>query len=328
MNVTQRNTTVDFARLVAAFGVIALHVKSTTASAEIYNTFFWPLCVPFFYVASLTYFISGVKSISIPKQYRKIAKRIVVPYLAWTLIYLSLFLTKGFITGNYNDFVWWRILFYGESAVQLYFISTLIFLQAFALSIYLLLQQQTPSRVMGVFLLILSIGYLLIGDINNCFGVAATGQVLGILLYTSAAFYLAPKISQMTNRPTLAILGLLLLLFAVGSNFLGYKYEIAGYSLVLPIGGIGLFFFVVGFPGLKLSARLVALTSASFGIYFSHIVFLEAFEFLIEKGFHGQLVYGFWLKTGVTLAVFSCSLLLVVLIRKIPVARKILLGER
>jgi peptidoglycan/LPS O-acetylase OafA/YrhL len=327
MMVAQRNNTVDVVRLIAAFGVIALHVKSTTASAEIYNTIFWPLCVPFFYVASLTFFVNSIKAVSIVNQYKKIAKRIVIPYLAWTLIYLSLFFAKGFITGNYSHFVWWKVLFYGESAVQLYFISTLIFLQALALSLYLISQQKTSFRVTGLVLLGLSISYLWIGDRNDCFGVAATGQVLGILFYIATAFYLAPKVSRIVNRPVLAIFGLLLILFAVGSNFLGLKHDILGYSLILPIGGIGLFFFVVGFPGLTLSTTVLALTSASFGIYFSHILFLEAFEFLIEKKFQGHFEYDFWLKTFVTLSVFVCSLILVLTIRQIPVARKILLGE-
>lgn len=52
----QCNTTVDLARLLASLGVVALHVHNSTPTAQAMGDFVWPLCVPFFYVASLTYF--------------------------------------------------------------------------------------------------------------------------------------------------------------------------------------------------------------------------------------------------------------------------------
>lgn len=72
MIISRRNITVDIARIIAAFGVIAIHVSASTKAASEVGNFFSPLCVPFFYLISLTYFIAGLKKeSSVVKVFRK-----------------------------------------------------------------------------------------------------------------------------------------------------------------------------------------------------------------------------------------------------------------
>ncbi len=62
--------------------------------------------------------------------------RIVIPYLCWTIIYISAFLVKDTISGEHRDYDWIGIFFYGQSAVHLYFLPVLISLQFAILAAY------------------------------------------------------------------------------------------------------------------------------------------------------------------------------------------------
>ena len=59
-----RNTTIDLFRLIATFGVITIHVPFSTPAAKIYFNVFWPFCVPFFYMASLTFYFINLENFS------------------------------------------------------------------------------------------------------------------------------------------------------------------------------------------------------------------------------------------------------------------------
>lgn len=323
---TNRNTTIDLFKLLASIGVIALHVKVSTQAAETYNNFFWPLCVPYFYTTSLIYYIASSKKTTIQNQYSKIFIRIIVPYLAWTIIYMSLFLVKDFITGKSRDIELWRIIFYGESAVQLYFVPTLIFMQLLALSISLLYTDFEKNLTKGIALLITSLTYFVIGDIYNCFGSATTGQFLGLAIYLAFAFYLVSQQNNMINRPIYMLAGSFLTITAILCNFLGYRFEFMDYSLLLPISGIGLVLIAVCNPFRNVPEWLIKLSSASYGIYLCHVLFLEALEFGIEKYFSG-IKYDFFFKTITISFIFFSSLLFIFFLRKSVLLKKLFLGE-
>ncbi|MEJ7663185.1 MAG: acyltransferase family protein [Hymenobacter sp.] len=166
----QRNTTVDFTRLIAAYGVIALHVPVSTRGAQWLDIVFWPLCVPFFYVVSLVYFVAGLAKAeaNLRSVFARSWHRLVVPYLAWTAIYTGLLVAKTLLTHGGREFSWWRILLYGESAVRLYFLPTLLLLQGLALALHLLLRP--ALRTPGWLLLLGSLAYLGWGIHQQCFG--------------------------------------------------------------------------------------------------------------------------------------------------------------
>lgn len=323
---TNRNATIDLFRLFASVGVIALHVKTSTEVSEIYNKFFWTLCVPYFYTTSLIYYIVSSQKSTIKAHYTKIYSRIIIPYLAWTAVYMSLFLLKDFITGKSRVIEFWRILFYGESSVQLYFVPTLIFLQLLALSISLLFINSKKDYKKGIVILIVSISYFIIGDVFNCFGSAETGNFLGLIIYLTFAFYLVSLQNNSINQPVFMIVGAILTIAAITSNFLNYRFEVLGYSLLLPVSGMGLFLIAVSNPLKNVPEWLIRLSSVSFGIYLCHVLFLEALEFVLEKYF-SNIQYNFAIKTTTICFVFFTSLYFVLVLRRSVFLKKYFLGE-
>lgn len=317
----------DVFRIVAAFGVISLHVKSSTFSASLYHVFFWPLCVPFFYVASLTFFTASLqKNLSIKLQFSRTLKRLILPYFVWTILYEILFFLRSLFTNAPHKFIFWRVLFYGESAVHLYFVPTLIFFQIITLSIILLTKPETNRRLLGIFLLIFASVYFLIGEFYDCFGVATVGQIFGIVLYLSCAFLASEITKKYLNIPLLVRIGLILVTCAIVGNYFNKPWIILGYPMILPVGGIGLFLISLGLPHISVPSWIVKLSSTSFGIYLCHVVFLEGFELVLEKYFKIQF-YDFWVKSALVSIIFLSSLAFVFVVRRNFYMRKLLLGE-
>lgn len=325
----QRNTTVDFARLLAAYGVIALHVPTSTIGAHWLNVVFWPLCVPFFYIISLVYFVAGLaKAKSSTKGIlARVWRRLVLPYLAWTAIYTSLLIVKTLLVHGTREFIWWRILLYGESAVQLYFLPTLLLLQSLAMALYLLLRGGKAKRATGGLLLMGGLLYLGWGIYQHCFGVATVGNLAGISIYLVAAFWLAPATENSRPSASYLVLGGICTLGAIFCNASGYIGLLGGYPLILPLGGLGMLLLTLGFPALRLAPWLTKLAAASFGIYLCHVLFLEAIELLLERLYPALVVYNFPVKLAEITFLFGAAAGFTFLLKRVPPARKLLLGE-
>ena len=135
----QRNTNVDLVRTIACFGVVAIHVHSTTKAAEGLGHFFLQFCVPFFYLTAITYFVSSLGgNVSIKKFAKKTWKRLGLPFLTWSCIYVILLYIKSRVTGNGHVPNIPQVFLYGSSAEKMYYLPQLITLQAITLSVYLL----------------------------------------------------------------------------------------------------------------------------------------------------------------------------------------------
>lgn len=323
-----RNYTVDIARLFGSFGVIAMHVPGTTAAARVINVINWPLCVPFFYLASLTFFILSLGNGTIGQIFNKTWQRLLIPFLCWTLIYLGLFLAKGILGGAKNhDFVWWRVLFYGESTVHLYFLPTLLLFQALAMSYYYLFVDKKADSKVGLALLAGSLFYLLWGYTHNCFGVSSIGVIVGIVIFIFAGFQLAPHVLNVKRKPMFVIMGAVLVVFAIVCNYVGFRFRILDYPALFPLGGIGLLMISIGLPLAYLPKSIKYLCSLSYGIYLCHVIVLEAFEFLLERVLKIELEYTSLLKMFVVIIAFALSALIVHSIRQNKILKKLLLGE-
>jgi surface polysaccharide O-acyltransferase-like enzyme len=332
----QRNTTVDLARVLAAYGVVALHIPFSTRAAEWITIFFWPLCVPFFYTASLVYFIGAVKKMETSAVVAKTWARIGVPYLAWTVVYVGLLLIKSslfkgpqaFTLHNPSSFDFWRVFLYGESGVQLYFLPTLVLMQVMALALYLLFAAGSRQRVTGFLFFVGAAVYLGCGIYHKCFGVAVPGIVISIALYLATAFVLAPQMSAARTKPSYIVVGLAMLLLVLILNSRGQFLLVLDAPMILPIGGIGLLLLTVGYPTCYLPSWLAQLAGLSFGIYLCHVVFLEAFEFIASRLFHSTMVYNLPFKVLEVTMIFAVSAVFVWLLRQAPLLRQLFLGEK
>ena len=313
-----RNYTLDLIRLVAAFGVVFIHVHTQSEAAKTVSQFFLVLCVPFFFVTSLVYFASGLNAtLSIRDVLRKMAMRIGVPFLAWSMIYTGLLVAKDMLRGGQVrpiDLI--RVFGFGESAEQMYYLPELIIMQIIILSLFLLVVSK--NRLAGVGLLVAGIGYLAWGYANDYYGVT---PVASVVLYITAGVYLASGMAIANKRmPGLAI-GVTLMLL----SFLGNAGAIPVINK-LPIGGLGLFLVALNLPNTHLSTGVKTISSTTFGIYLSHVLFLEGLEFALEKS-HVVLYYDMWTKLLLTGFIFAVSLVFTLMAKQIGFVKMILLGE-
>ena len=322
---SERNYLIDLVRVLAAWGVIAIHVSFNSKAAEKLGLFFLPLCVPFFYTISLTYFVLTLKEGSIERIIRRIWLKITIPFLLWTFIYLILLYLKSIITNNYHSFVLWRSFFYGESAVQLYFLPQLIMMQILLLSFNLVINGNLKKTLLGLMLISIVIGYLIIGYNYNCFGVT---KPLSLIIFLFSAFVLSLIAKLTVNSKIYIIPGILLVLLSVSKFFFNLP---SNFILLLdnfPIGGTGLVLISFSIRINKIPNWVTIVTSTTFGVYLSHVLFLEAFEFISPKVWVGGLYYDFTMKVIVVNLIFICSVLFTLALKRFAFSKQLLLGEK
>lgn len=327
MSGLQRNYTVDLMRVVAAFGVIAIHVHADTSPAQMLGNLFSPLCVPFFYIASLMYFVAGLKSSCVQSILHKSFTRILVPYFVWTIIYTALLVIKAYLTHDHRSFVPWRILLYGESAVQLYYLPDLFALQLITLGLYVIINPESLKKIYGMLLLTAGIVFFWAGNYNACFGVAEEGILLKFGFLILCGFLLPSFFSKTFLRSIFLLVGVALTIYAVASSLWHIHFSIYSYPVNIPLGGLGLMLIALGAPIRNLPKWVSQLSTNSYGIYLSHILFLEGFEFVVGKALPGGMHYNLPTKLFLVLGIFILSAVFTSLIRKINLVKQVLLGE-
>lgn len=319
-----RNTSIDLIRLIAAFGVITIHVPFSTPHAEAFQDLFSPFSVSFFYAASLAFFVSGIRRIPYTNILKNSARRIAFPFFIWTLIYLGLLLFQVYLIQGEVSFSWWRVFIYGNSAVHLYFLPQLIMMQILTLGLYLSLDVKGRNLSIGLLLLLVAIAFFVFGYNNEVFGMTLP---LHLIMYISFAFLLSSKIKNFENKPFFIVIGGLLIILTLLSIY--YPQDEVNFYLhrAIPIGGLGLLFLGIGLPYIHLPPWLIYITSMTFGIYLCHVVFLEGLEFSAEKLLAIDIYYNLFNKVMITFLVLILSICFVLLVRQIPVLKTALLGE-
>ena len=318
----QRKSFVDIVKIIACFGVIIIHVHSSTIAAENIGQFFLSFCVPYFYITAIAYFIKSLrKDMFLKEIFRKMWNRIGVPFIVWSIIYASLLVIKSQITGNGHTLNIFRVFMYGESAEHMYYLPELIILQLIAISIFLLVFD--IKQVVGLGVMFTATFYLVWGHTHSYFGVSA---LKNIITYLVIGFFIAPKINRSEISWPYLFLGMgLIILSLTGSNF-NCAFLINEYVISLPLGGCGLLLLSLNIPNIRLPKSLTSLSSTTYGIYLSHVVFLEAFEYMVDK-IHYSINYNLTNKVLISIFIFMCSSLFVMLTKKSSVLSPLLLGE-
>lgn len=119
----QRLTGIDLFRGLAAFAVVLVHSGDRTwglpveASAMLFRSFFY-FAVPFFLITSF-FFMTKKNGIgSTRKFWQSRIFRVVIPYFAWTIIYISMRSLFFFITSGKE-----RVILYLEDPLSLFFLG-------------------------------------------------------------------------------------------------------------------------------------------------------------------------------------------------------------
>lgn len=327
MEIIKRNSAIDAFRVFAIFGVIAIHVQSNTDNAEMLGRLFSGFSVPYFYIVSLFYLIIDLKKRKDEGVYSIVNKtfyRLIIPYLAWTVIYVCLRLTKAVFLGQPSDLDFLKVLFYGDGAVQLYFIPNLLSMQAILISIYLLLKGNLKNKLWGIVILTSVVVFLAIGILNNCFAISMGFIFVGIPFFISLAFSATFFNSNERNAVNIWM-GILIIVVTTIFNIIPFSFSLFGYNYISPFMAFGILLLCIGlFDQFRLPSTL---TSATFGIYLSHVLFLELFEFIISQS-QIILYYDLTVKLLVTFLIFLISLTGIFIMRKSRILSFYLLGEK
>jgi len=325
MNI-EKNYSIDLIRIVAALGVIIIHVQGTVPEVIYLDKNAGMLCVPFFFAVSVSLFLSNLSANTSFKDIaNKSWQRIIIPYLSWTAIYILLLVGKSLITHTHSKIVLWQAVFYGGSAMHLYFLPMLLALQVIALGIVYLLKPIYHSRITGLALTIAVILYLFIGSVFKTFGIISP---IHIVCYVGFAFWAASRIKSTQLNIMHISIGCLLLMIASLASWYDEQFIFLSYAKLMPLGGIGLAIICMGIRFIHMPKWLVILSSLSYGIYLCHVVFLEAFEFILEKIVSREICIDIPTKLLIVCSIFIFSALFTVCARRISIARKLLLGEK
>jgi peptidoglycan/LPS O-acetylase OafA/YrhL len=289
-----RNHAIDVARLVAAFGVIAIHCGPTTPAAERIVDFFSNFCVPFFLLSSLFLFWAEVQHTGdAGAALGRRVPRLLVPYAVWTAIYLAARAAKLLLRQQPLDSLFapeplLRAIATGGGAVQLYFLPLLLLAlgMAWALSRFL------PATGVGRrWMLAVGVGgggmLLLLGsDVVASLPAHKALTRLAVLYLdwfgwliapVAVAAWLAGRSRETSPNPVLGrwLLATALaldLLIVARAGFYAWRLHSLVLAVLLLLACIHL-----GGPR-PAGPRLTAVTGTTFGVFLMHHLLLEGLE--------------------------------------------------
>lgn len=209
-NTLQKADWVDDIRLIATLAVIVLHVASPAVFIE-YNAVdnassnwwianfydsFTRFCVPFFIM--ITGALLLPQQIGLKRFLQKRLKRILLPFVFWTAVYIFFNLglkIRDFGYGALNDFWEWLFvqLIQGPS-VHLWYVYMIIGLYLFIPIIKPWIQQATNLAILyflGIWMVIVLANQLQIFVISSPFDISYFGGYLGYLVL---GYYLAERV--------------------------------------------------------------------------------------------------------------------------------------
>ncbi|GBL14347.1 hypothetical protein MTo_01645 [Microcystis aeruginosa NIES-1211] len=318
-----RNYTIDYIRLIYAFGVILIHLEPSSLNAEKMTAYFGIGAVPFFLLTSLYLFQSKAA------RFDKInVWRILIPYFSWSAIYLISRTVKSLATQTRLDYDWFAIIFLGGAAVQLYFLPLLLCFLIVASAIYTLFVDR-DCKISAKFLAIFSIISLIVAS-NFFRGTSYLGfsndffsRALYYTFISQSVLTLLPHFMQMRNKVfVFSVISAFALIF-LGVEKKGVS-SLAVSSLLLPVA---ILIACLMRPTYKVSKITNSILSTTYGIYICHHLFIEIIEFAFNKLSLNYSPYSISSKLIIAFAVIILSILFVLLIRRWAILAFLLLGE-
>lgn len=320
----QRNSTVDLVKLVAAFGVVIIHLAPSTAWAERVSQTFLVFAVPFFLLISLYFFLG--KSLRQPTACLTDFgfDRMLVPYGCWTCVYLGLRTIKYAIAGRELEFDFFGAVLFGGSSVHLYFIPLLVLFQVVTLAIVWLIQP--PRRVLVASgLAIVAITFGLFGSLRGYMGFS--NALLSAGIYISFAWIMINMQSFEIGRAFNRLYGLCTVAVLLAKIFIVLPSLNLPGALVGPLMGYGVCAFALNIPIRIERPVFKRLLSCSFGIYLAHVVVLEAFEFFLPRIGIAHIPYSLVGKIVIGVIISIICVGIIMLLRKNRNSSYLFLGE-
>lgn len=311
----QRLLGIDLVRGIAVFGVVVLHSDSGVEQLP----FLWQLirqlfgfAVPFFLATSF-YFAVG-KSQQGKLKFALRIKRLLFPYLLWSLFYLLYKASKYMIDGESERLPTlfqdpFALIFCGNAAFHLYFLPLLLW--GICLVKILDLNQLKKINLKGLLLCLiisLTISNLIVISGNEFQLISGkafvslenlNSQVLSrsFLLLTAWTFWCLPYIliskiiyfsqnHQLLDKLEVKTVNYLVIIFIVLA-YLDFWWQPIPLSEVIR-GYIALFIGIYFSHNIKPPQWIISLGDCSFGIYLIHLIFVESF-YIIGTRFYSAI---------------------------------------
>lgn len=320
-------------KTIAIFGVILAHLGPDQPDAVTVTNFFAIYSVPFFLMVSLYFFwrslLAGGYQEHSSRDWMRLVRlnRLLLPYLLWSVIYTLARFMKHLLAGNSFELDWVRAIFFGGTAVQLYFIPLLVFFQIMGGAIYFVVKSYGRRMFPLLSICVLIVLFYVSESIRFSGILGFSGGVFEkaiIYLFASYLILLMESGGYVTgwNQVILAIGGFGVSYFAFG-KVLGYNHGIFNaplYSFLVAI-------LLLGLPNLKIKPFIGTVFLASFGVYLVHHLIIEGAEVIFLRYGIALAPYSLVSKLIFGVAVMTLSVIFVVAIRRVPRYGKCFIGE-
>jgi peptidoglycan/LPS O-acetylase OafA/YrhL len=318
-----RNNAIDAAKLLAAFGVVMIHLAPSTPAAQLLSQIFLSFAVPFFLTIALYFFVNkacGMERLGFSELRMD---RIFIPYAVWTVVYVVLRLIKYRVQHKLVHLDIVPALFYGGSGVQMYFLPLLLLFEALAM-VVLLFCRKPPSLLVGIFLLVGAGFFGYIGSRENYFGFQKCLE--RGCIYVFFAFLLRYSQSNLFGRRVNMFSGGIVAALTVVATIVDYFPEWLAY-IGGPLAGYSIAALALNLNFAVSEAPWRFFLSCSYGIYLAHPVFLEAIQFAASRLGYEMAPYSVVTKLLMSLVISLCCVSLIWLMRLNRLSAYCFLGE-
>jgi surface polysaccharide O-acyltransferase-like enzyme len=329
-----RVAAIDLARLVAAAGVISVHIFPDTDGFETVTEALAPLRVSLFVGVALWFQQQRIEKLGPDAtvlgalQHGVLWSRLLVPYCVWSLIYLLSRSVKMMAGGPALDIDWVALVFFGGSALHLYFIPYLLALslaQVCVLRGSPLLRNPAALALLAV---VVCLDALAIANPTYRFYdnlVLWNGLIFSAALKMASEFVGQRGVNAHSDGQVAANIALCTTLYIAacwthdGSHML--------YHGLCALLAAALMALLTVIPLQQPPAWLTWAARASFGIYLSHHLFIEGIKSGLARLGIDLAPYDGVENILLTLAVIAMALAMVAVVRKSAWLGFLLLGE-
>ena len=339
----RRETALDILRLLATLSVITFHICSGTMRVIPSNSFNYIVtnslfsmitwCVPIFVMISGGLFLNPKREFTINKLFTKNIKRFVVAFSFWTIIYQIFYHANAIFTGG-NTLNWKGYLYEAiKGPYHMWYLYMVIGLYVMTPILRKITENKSITEYLIVVFLVFSIlqnygvnipviGNLILSIMTKLsLPLGATYIGYFILGYYIKNFNIPRKIEYVLYISTALLLIFNCLVFSIDA--LKDISEIWSVKYLMPniiIESVGIYtFFVKKASKIKFSERTVKifskLTEYGFGVYLVHALINELVEL---TGWTAVTISPFVSVPLLTFIVYGISLLVTIVIRKIP----------
>lgn len=337
-----RNLRLDFLRILAAYGIVMLHVMSNAFGKAQIDNFNWNVMngynsivrcgVPIFVMISGALFLNLSKSFDLKKLYRKNILRLVISFLFWSLFYASCYALYFHLGREYffTTFI--------TGYAHLWFLPMLIGLYM----ITPMLRKIMEEKLLVIYFLILSFIFTFsLPAILQVMASASFDQAysnmnffltLGYSPYFVAGAYLSQVELQRHIRrliyaigvSALLLCGILTASFSSENHLNGVFF--GSFSPLILLGSVAIFTWgKYTLPALSSAGKrrqwVLSLSTYSFGIYLIHPIVINMINQIFKV--NAASFSALWWVPTLSLIVFVISAFFTAFLSRIPYIRKV-----